>query len=88
MEIGIGLLDISLGYIQQGLEWVRGILNGVANWIPWGNPELVVTIIFLLSSIWLGRMLVSRFVTRPFSVPYVFYTIIIIISIFLNLMYL
>lgn len=88
MEIGIGLLDTGMFYIQQGLEFVRGILNKVAGLIPFGETTLVVTIIFLLASLWAGNFIVKRFVTHPFQFPYLIYYLIISISIFLNLMYL
>ncbi len=88
MEIGIGLLDTGMSYIQQGLEFVRGILTKVAGWIPFGEPTLIVTIIFLLASLWLGHFIVKRFVIRPTEFPYIIWYIIISLSIFLNLMYL
>ena len=87
MEIGIGLLDQGLSYIQQGLEFVRGILTTVAGWLPL-NPNLSVSIIFLLASLWIGHFIIKKFTTRPFNLPYVIWTLIISISIFLNLMYL
>jgi len=86
--IGIGLLDDGMSYIQQGLEFVRGILTTVAGWIPFGEPELVVTIIFLLASLFIGHFIAKKFVVRPFTPAYIVWTLIIAISIFLNLMYL
>ena len=88
MEIGISLLDDGMGYVSQGLDFVRDILNKIASWIPIGEPELIVAIVFLLASLLLGRLIVKRLVIRPFSFPYIIWTIIISISIFLNLMYL
>lgn len=87
MEIGIGFLDQGLGYIQQGLDFIRGILTTVAGWLPL-NPDLSVSIIFLLASLWVGHFIIKKFTTRPFSLPYIVWTLIIAISIFLNLMYL
>jgi len=88
MEIGIGLLDKGMSYVSQGLDFVRDILNKVASWIPLGEPELIVAIVFLLASLFLGRLIVKRFTVKPFAFPYIIYTLIISISIFLNLMYL
>jgi len=88
MSLGIGILDTGLGYIQQGLSWVRDILTRVAGWLPLGEPELIVTIVFLLASFWVGHFITKRFVTRPFSGSYILWYLIISISIFLNLMYL
>ena len=88
MEIGIGLLDQGMSYVQQGLEFVRGILTKVAGWIPFGEPALVVTIVFLSASLWAGHFIVKRFVTRPFQMPYIIWLLVISISVFLNLMYL
>lgn len=88
MEIGLGLLDQGMGYIQQGLNFVRSLLIKVAGWIPFGEPTLIVTIVFLLASLFLGHLIVKRFVTRPLQFPYLIYYLIISLSIFLNLMYL
>ena len=87
MEIGIGILDTGFGYIQQGLDWVRNLLTTVAGWLPM-DAELAVTILFVLVSLYLGQFIVKRFVMHPFSIGYLFWTIIISLSIFLNLMYL
>lgn len=87
MSLGIEILDTGLGYIQQGLDWIRGILTKVAGWLPL-NPDLSVSIIFLLASLWIGHFIVKKFVVRPFSPAYIVWTLIISISIFLNLMYL
>ena len=87
MEIGIGLLDQGLSYIQQGLEFIRGILTTVAGWLPL-NPDLSVSIIFLVASLWIGHFIAKKFVVRPFTPAYIVWTLIIAISIFLNLMYL
>ena len=87
MTLGIEVLDIGLGYIREGLEFVREILMKIANFVPIGNPELIVTIVFLLASLWIGHFIVKRFVTRPWSGGYVLWYLIISISIFLNLMY-
>lgn len=87
MEIGIGLLDQGLGYVQSGLTWVRELLTSVAGWLPI-NSDLAVTIVFLVASLWAGQFIIKKLVTRPFSVGYIPYTLIVSISIFLNLMYL
>ena len=87
MSLGIEILDIGLGYVQQGLGWVRDILTKVAGWLPL-NPELSVSIIFLLASMFLGHFIVKKFVVRPFTPAYIVWTLIIAISIFLNLLYL
>ena len=88
MKIGLGLLDQGMGYVQQGLNFVRGILTKIAGWIPIGEPELIVTIIFLLASLWIGQFITKKFTVKPFAMPYIIWTIIISLSIFLNLMYL
>ena len=88
MEIGLNLLDKGMSYIQQGLDFVRNILNKVAGFIPFGEPNLIVTIVFLLASIFIGQFIAKKFTVKPFSMPYIIWTIIISLSIFLNLMYL
>ena len=88
MEIGIGLLDTGMSYVSQGLEFIRGILNKIASWIPFGEPNLVVAIVFLLASIFIGQFIAKKFTVKPFAMPYIIWTIIISLSIFLNLMYL
>jgi len=88
MEIGLNLLDKGMSYIQQGLDFVRNILNKVAGFIPFGEPNLIVTIVFLLASIFIGQFIAKKFTVKPFAMPYIIWTIIISLSIFLNLMYL
>ena len=86
MEIGIGLLDQGMSYVQQGLEFIRSILTTVAGWLPL-NPELSVSIIFLLASLFIGHFIAKKFVVRPFTPVYIIWTLIIAISIFLNLIF-
>ena len=88
MKIGLDLLDKGMSYVQQGLQFVRDILNKVAGWIPFGEPEIIVAVVFLLASLWLGHLIVKRFVIRPTEFHYIIWYIIISLSIFLNLMYL
>lgn len=85
--IGIDFLDIGISYVRQGLNWVRDILNNIATWLPL-DSNLSVSIVFLLVSLWLGSFITKKFVTRPFSGSYILWSLIISLSIFLNLMYL
>ena len=87
MALGIGILDTGLGYLQQGLDWVRNLLTTIAGWLPL-DAELSVTILFLLVSLWAGHFITKKFVIHPLSGSYIFWTLIISLSIFLNLMYL
>mgnify|MGYP001563284384 CR=1 FL=1 len=87
MNLGIGFLDKGMSYIQQGLEFVRSILNKIATILPF-DPQLSVTVVFLLTSLWLGHLISKKFVVSPLSGSYILWTLIISISIFLNLMYL
>ena len=87
MGLGITVLDQGMSYVQQGLELVRSILNKVATLSPF-DPQLSVTVIFLLASLWAGNTIAKKFVTRPWSGSYIIWTLVISISIFLNLMYL
>lgn len=87
-SLGIPMLDKGMTFIQQGLQFVRDILFKIAGFIPLGDPNLIITIVFLFASLWLGHFIAKRFVTQPFSIGYLLYTLIITISIFLNLMYL
>lgn len=88
MSLGVKFLDDGMGYISQGLQFVRDILYKIAGFIPVGDPNLVTTIIFLAVSIWLGHLITRKFVTTPLSMSYLPWTIIISLSIFLNLLYL
>lgn len=88
MEIGLNLLDTGMSYVRIGLEFVRNIFTKVAGWIPFGEPGLVKTIVFLLASLWIGQFIAKKFTVRPWQIPYVIWTIVISLSIFLNLMYL
>ena len=88
MSLGIEFLDTGMSYIQQALQFVRDALHKVADIIPMGDPNLIITILFLLTSLWLGHFVAKRFVTQPFSMGYLLWTLVISISIFLNLMYL
>ena len=87
MTLGIEVLDTGVVYIRQGLEFLRGILLKIAEFIPVGDSNLVVTAVFLLASLVIGNFIAKRFVVRPFSLPYLPWTLIIAISIFLNLKY-
>lgn len=87
MGLGIEFLDIGIGYIQQGLGWVRGMIGTLAGYIPGIEQNLAVTILFLGLSLYAGNLIVNKFVTRPLSGSYVLWTLIISLSIFLNLMY-
>ena len=86
MEI-ISWIDKGISYIQIGLDWVRNIVDKVAGWLPF-ETSLITTILFLLLSLWLGQTIAKKFTTKPLSMPYVIWTIVIAISIFLNLVYL
>lgn len=88
MTLGWTPADTGLSYVQTGLQTVRDFLMKVADWIPIGTPELTVTIVFALASLWIGSFIMKRFVTRPLALPYILWTLVITISIFLNLMYL
>ena len=87
MGLGIAILDTIMGYVSQGLELIRSILNKVAALSPF-DPTLSVTVIFLLASIWFGHFITKKFVTQPFSIGYLPWTLIISLLIFLNLLYL
>lgn len=85
METGISFLDVGISYFQQGLGFVRDTLISISSYIPGVNSSLSVTVLFLLFSLFVGNMITKKFVTQPFSMTYIMYTIIITISIFLNL---
>lgn len=82
----IEIINTGIGYIQQGLEVVRTFLMKITGYLPW-DANLSVMILFLAVSFLAGNFIVKRFVTRPFEFTYLPYTLLIIISIFLNLMY-
>ena len=85
-SLGIDFLDLGINYIRQGLMWIRDTLTNVAGYLPL-DANLAVTIVFLAVSLWLGNIIAKKFVTKPMSFPYLLWTIVISISIFLNLMY-
>jgi len=86
----MGILEIvnsGIGYTQQGLEWIRNFLIKIAEYLPI-DAELSVMILFLAVSLFIGHFIAKRFVTRPWQLSYIIYTLIISISLFFNLMYL
>ena len=87
MGLGITVLDQVMSYVQQGLSFLRDILLKVAAILPF-DANLSVTVIFLLASFWAGQFITRKFVTQPFSMSYILWTLVISLSIFLNLMYL
>lgn len=80
-------LDKGVGFVQIGLEWVRGTLEKVANWLPW-ESGITLTILFLLVSIWFGQFVAKKFTTRPFQSIYLIWTLVISALTFLVLAYL
>ena len=88
MTLGISILDEGILYIQQGLGWIRETINNLAGYIPGIEQNLVVTILFLALSLYAGNFIVKKFAIKPFAFPYLPWTLIISISIFLNLIYL
>lgn len=87
MGLGISILDEGVGYIRLALGWIRDIITSASGYIPGIEQNLAVTILFLVLSLYAGNFIVNKFVTRPFSGSYIFYTLLISLSIFLNLMY-
>jgi len=83
----IEYINTGIGFIQQGLNFIRVNLTKLVSFLPL-DPQLSTTIIFLLFSLWLGGFIAKKFTTKPFSLPYLIYTILISVSIYLNLMYL
>lgn len=82
------LVNDGVGYATYGIDFVRELLTKIAGYLPFMEAELAVAIVFLLASLWAGNFIVSKFVTRPMSLPFLPFTIIIVCSFFLNLMYL
>lgn len=80
-------LDKGISYLSKGLDVIRNIVDKIAGVIP-AESTLVTTLIFFLISLWLGWLIAKRFVTKPFQIPYLFYYLIIVVLIFLNLVYL
>lgn len=80
-------ISIGMGYLQQGLSIVR---TGMSNLISFtGVDGKLFTLILMLGiSLLLGRILVKRFVTKPWSIMYLPWTLIISLLIFVVLMYL
>lgn len=83
----MALLNQGVDYILSALHFVRDSLTKLAGFLPL-DAELSVALLLLLVSLWLGHMITKKFVTRPLSGSYIIWTLVISISIFLNLMYL
>ena len=86
MEV-LNFINKGVDYILSALHFVRNTLTKIAGYLPF-DAEASVAILFLLVSIWAGSTIAKKFVTRPWSGSYILWTLIISISIFLNLMYL
>lgn len=82
------LVDEGVAYATSGITFVRELLTNLAGYLPFMEANLAVAIVFLFASLWAGNFIVDKFVTRPFSMPYIAYTLAISASVFLNLMYL
>ena len=50
MGLGISVLDTGLSYVFAGLNFTRDLLTKIAGWIPGVDPNISVTIVFLLVS--------------------------------------
>ncbi len=83
----VELINQGVGYARTGLEAVRGFLTKIVGFLPW-DEQLSLMILILAVSIFVGHLIVKRFVTRPFQLPYLIWLLVIAISIFLNLMFL
>jgi len=83
----IALLNQGVGWILSALHFLRDGLTKIAGFLPL-DAALSVTVLFLLVSLWAGHAIAKKFVTRPWSGSYFLYTLVVSISIFLNLMYL
>ena len=83
----IEILDTWVGYAISGLDKVREVIIKGAEYLPW-QADLSLTILLLLTSLFIGHWITSRFVTRPTQLSFLPYYLIISTSIFLNLKYL
>lgn len=82
----IGYLDYGMSYVKLGTNWVRDFISNLIQMTGFSG-RLGLTILLLISSIFLSRLIVKGFVTKPLSGNYLIRTILIAILIFLVLMY-
>ncbi|MEK6884415.1 MAG: hypothetical protein AABY22_32585 [Nanoarchaeota archaeon] len=80
-------INQGVAYALSALHFARDALTKIAGFLPL-DAELSVALLFLLVSLWAGHSIAKKFVTRPLSGSYFLWTLVISISIFLNLMYL
>ena len=85
MEI-INYIDTGYEWFSKGLEIVRSIIIKIASFLP-GEPRVVLALITLVVSVYLGYLMISKFTTHPFSTSNIVYLIIISWLIFTTLFY-
>ena len=83
----IEYLDKGVLYLVSGIEILRSILIKVVGFLPLAEQTALTIALFILS-LYLGYLLVKKFVTEPLSTSYIIYYIIISLLIFIILNYL
>ena len=82
----INYLDKVVSYLQQGTEFIRGILMNIAGFLSL-EERFGLTIFCLVLAAYLGYFLVRKLVVNPLRIPYLIYYLIITLLIFVTLMY-
>lgn len=80
-------LTIGMGYVKTGLSFIREWIVKIINFTGI-DGQLGTMILMLAFSLLLGRIIVKRFVTKPYSGSYLIWSLIISLLFFIILMYL